>query len=483
MLQYGNASMGELINLLKIHFIRNWSGILNKCVKQTERQQHGLLYEKNVIEFFKLQKTSDYTSPFDAFFVSEQCNLKIPVQIKTAKMCCPIEFGDLKRNISKVEDFILIIGFWKNNRYIIEKEAIYLINSKIFTDNCKCENYSQIIEEMKCISNNVSCDTKWGEFCEKYKNMWDRKNLLQIRFKRDHKTQKRIQCALPYKQSNAFFRKFENININYSENYTEIPTVCSDQYYTKDIIAETIVSKISELLNFDNYDLIVEPSAGSGAFIKPIMNHTNKILAYDIEPKYPNIITQDFLTTSFDKSKKIIFIGNPPFGRQSSLVKKFIKHSCDFGDIICYILPRSFKKDSMISCFPLNFHKIFEEDLPEESFIANGKSYSVPCVFQIWKKMVNERENTVKHLPNGRYNFVKQNTSEKFAFRRVGFYAGKFIFTNLENLSPQSHYFIDSVLNEETIYKLNNLKFLTNNTVGPKSVSKNQLIFELNKIL
>ena len=43
------------------------------------------------------------------------------------------------------------------------------------------------------------------------------------------------------------------------------------------------------------------------------------------------------------------FIGNPPFGRQSSLAKKFIKHicSCDKTKTIAFILPKSFKKDSL----------------------------------------------------------------------------------------------------------------------------------------
>ena len=46
-------------------------------------------------------------------------------------------------------------------------------------------------------------------------------------------------------------------------------------------------------------------------------------------------------------SRKIHVIGNPPFGRQSSLAIKFIKKSCSFSDTISFILPKSFKKDSM----------------------------------------------------------------------------------------------------------------------------------------
>ena len=52
--------------------------------------------------------------------------------------------------------------------------------------------------------------------------------------------------------------------------------------------------------------------------------------------------------------KKIHIIGNPPFGRQSSLAIKFIKKSAEFCDSISFILPKSFKKDSLKKHFPLN---------------------------------------------------------------------------------------------------------------------------------
>ena len=50
--------------------------------------------------------------------------------------------------------------------------------------------------------------------------------------------------------------------------------------------------------------------------------------AFDIEPpetKY-NIVKEDFLELDLNKyNKSLAFIGNPPFGRQSSIAKKFIK--------------------------------------------------------------------------------------------------------------------------------------------------------------
>ena len=39
-------------------------------------------------------------------------------------------------------------------------------------------------------------------------------------------------------------------------------------------------------------------------------------------------------------NKKVLFFGNPPFGRNSSLALKFIKKCCIHGDTIAFILPK-----------------------------------------------------------------------------------------------------------------------------------------------
>ena len=64
---------------------------------------------------------------------------------------------------------------------------------------------------------------------------------------------------------------------------------------------------------------------------------------------------------------------------------QFIKKCCSFANSISFILPKSFKKDSMKKHFPLNYHLIFEMDLPENAFLINNKETDVPCIFQIWQ--------------------------------------------------------------------------------------------------
>jgi hypothetical protein len=258
---------------------------------------------------------------------------------------------------------------------------------------------------------------------------------------------------------------------------TGLKRVGNDCYFTKEHISKSLIEKIS----LNSFDLIIEPSAGSGSFIKNLKNV--KYLAYDIEPKYPEIIKQDYLlldTSQF--TGKILVLGNPPFGKCSSLASKFIKKSCEYADTIAFVLPKSFKKPSKYKAFPLNFHCILIEDLPKNSFTINDKDIDVECSFFIYEKRNYNRNDIPILKSNENYKFIKKEQIELqtnvIAFRRVGVYAGKFIFENTNELSSESHYFI--VLNKEL--NVSNCKFDTNNTVGPKSISKQELIKELNKL-
>jgi len=131
-----------------------------------------------------------------------------------------------------------------------------------------------------------------------------------------------------------------------------------DKYYTKKSVVDECMKSIENHIEFEKNDLIIEPSAGNGAFINGIKSLTNNYKFYDIEPQNEQIEKQDYLLFDYShiNNDNIHIIGNPPFGRQSSLAIKFIKKSCEFADTISFILPMSFKKDSMKKHFPLNFH-------------------------------------------------------------------------------------------------------------------------------
>ena len=271
-----------------------------------------------------------------------------------------------------------------------------------------------------------------------------------------------------------------------------------DKYYTKSSIAKECINIIKKKINIKKSDLIIEPSAGNGSFVSFIKMLSNNYRFYDIEPEVEiinneiiknEIIKQDFLEFDYtqikQEYKKIHIIGNPPFGRQSSLAIKFIKRCCEFAESISFILPKSFKKDSMKKKFKKNYHLIYENDIKENSFLVNGIESNVPCVFQIWQYKNDIRDEIINVEPIN-YKFVKKNDNPDISFRRIGINAGtisKNINNNIIDKSEQSHYFIKFINNKTiNIENLKEIKFDFNNTVGPKSISKQELIKEFNKV-
>lgn len=185
--------------------------------------------------------------------------------------------------------------------------------------------------------------------------------------------------------------------------------VISDQFYTKQDISSKCIKLFLEKIKLSDNDFIIEPSAGTGSFSDYFYKNSYNINAFDIDPKQGYIEKCDFLDLDIDiyKNKNVHCIGNPPFGRQSSLAKKFIKKNALFCKTISFILPKSFRKQSFQKSFPLNFHLIEEIDLDKNSFIIDGKAHNVPCVFQIWVKKNEERFIEPKIIENG-FHFVKK---------------------------------------------------------------------------
>lgn len=177
-----------------------------------------------------------------------------------------------------------------------------------------------------------------------------------------------------------------------------------DKFYTKVDVAKKLINHI----DLKRYDVIIEPSAGNGSFSKNIEN----CLAYDIEPEDASIIKQNFLTLEGDfKGKIILFIGNPPFGKRSSLAKKFISKSIGLGaDTVAFILPKTFNKFSNQKVFPSNWKLVKVLELENSIFLIDKKDYYVPCSFYIW-----ESNSDLKDLRE-----VKQENCGDFIFLNRG---------------------------------------------------------------
>lgn len=261
-----------------------------------------------------------------------------------------------------------------------------------------------------------------------------------------------------------------------------------DQFYTSEPVAKQCFHAIQSVIKSPQNWLWIEPSAGEGVFVKQLAAAKCESIALDIEPRGPGIFKQDFLQWSPPiTEKKVILFGNPPFGRQSSTAKAFIKKACEFADLIAFILPRSFVKPSMFKCFRREFHLIYTWELPKNAFLVNGEHCDVPCVFQIWEKRDHPREPESVEIPNG-FEYVTDAQNYHIAFRRVGVNAGRcHPYHKGKKYSSQSHYFIHLAEKyftrvEQIIEKINTHEF-PSNTVGPRSLSKGEVNRVLNRIL
>ena len=252
-----------------------------------------------------------------------------------------------------------------------------------------------------------------------------------------------------------------------------------DQFYTQTNVAAYCVECI--LAACPSEYTWVEPSAGDGVFLRHVPSHVKRI-ALDIDPKADGIHQQDYLTWTPPEEPLLVF-GNPPFGRQSVLAKSFITKSCQFASVVAFILPRSFTKPSMYQVFPLSFHLIHAHELNSDSFLLNGNSYDVPCVFQIWQKKDIPRPLPEKISPQG-FRYVKDN-SYHFACRRVGVFAGKCYLNYGTEYSIQSHYFIrlESPEKAAAIVEKMNQHVFPSNTVGPRSLSQTEINVVLNGVV
>lgn len=261
-----------------------------------------------------------------------------------------------------------------------------------------------------------------------------------------------------------------------------------DQYYTKSSVAKKCVDKIYASIPQSEMYQWIEPSAGNGVFLKILPNTFDKI-GIDLEPKSADIQQGNFLDWTPISQKKRIFYGNPPFGRQGSLAKSFIKHAAEYADIIAFILPRSFVKPSMSRAFPLKFHCIHSEELEKNAFEVNNVEYDVPCVFQIWVKKDTERALEPAILAEG-FTYVKVDKPFDIAFKRVGGQAGKcypFITDAAAKYNYQYYYYfkLDDEYTPFTqkIIDLINAHVFPSNTVGMRSLSKTEANLVLNQIL
>ena len=267
-----------------------------------------------------------------------------------------------------------------------------------------------------------------------------------------------------------------------------------DKFYTNKDIVGVCYDAIKKHLDIDKKELIIEPSAGNGAFINIIKMLSNNHRFYDIKPENEEIIKKDFLELRIEDcnvtSSGCHIIGNPPFGNKSSKAIAFIKHATNIlkARSISFILPISFKKASLQKSFPPNYHLVYQTVLAPNSFTHLGIPKNIKTVFQIWIRKNRARRVAVKITPASWYSFDKKENSD-ISIRRVGSKIG-FVKLREESDNTNTHWFIKinsatgdiSKLLGGLLGKLNSIRFNKENNIGPLSISKQDIIKKYNSL-
>ena len=183
--------------------------------------------------------------------------------------------------------------------------------------------------------------------------------------------------------------------------------------------------------------------------------------------------------------KTVHIIGNPPYGSQSSLTKKFIRFCSKFADTISFILPSSFKKEYMQIPFPQDFHLISQLPIPPNAFITpTGESFNALCCFQIWKRDKNKPHRIYIKMCPIYFRFVTKDDNPDFSIQRVGIKSGV-ISREIQNKKITTCFFIrlNNDINHEVFYnKFKDIEFPVDNNIGSRSINKNELSFFTNQL-
>lgn len=246
-----------------------------------------------------------------------------------------------------------------------------------------------------------------------------------------------------------------------------------DKYYTKGFIADYCSHLVLE--RYGHSVTYVEPCAGGGAFLGVLPNP----VATDIKPEHPEVTQADVFDLKFGPED--VIVSNPPFGMNASLAKRIFNHIASQGPkAICFVVPRTFRKESTHSQLHLGYSVVLDVDLPDNSFTLDGEDYDVPCVFQIWertkKPRVPKEPESCKWL-----EFVRQKDAD-VAVRRAGGKAGRVL--EGTSHSASSTYFIR--LKHPMVLKalkLMDIGRYVNNTAGVRSIAKSEVISEVNRIM
>jgi hypothetical protein len=179
-----------------------------------EVQFHGFTFEKWVRDTFfdgyegKYMQKWDIPPDKNSQLCIPSGYRNIPVSVKTAKYGSPIGLGDVRRQRSIDMPFVIIVGFWKQRTP--SEKWFEEIGVALFTVPVWSGLWGALtIEEISEIDSRIKDLTLPYAIARQTAQSWKSSRVLQsggeivINPKIDSKSQRRIQCSIPF---NTFWR-------------------------------------------------------------------------------------------------------------------------------------------------------------------------------------------------------------------------------------------------------------------------------------
>ena len=258
-----------------------------------------------------------------------------------------------------------------------------------------------------------------------------------------------------------------------------------EQFYTPTDLAERLVAEVVARVSDFKTRTVLEPAGGTGAFVDAAERAgAAKILSIDIEPKHEKVSRADFLEHVVPEHNAIT-ISNPPFGRNNSLSIPFFNRAADYSEYICFIVPRSWRKWSVINRLDRRFELIHDEDLQIDYEDEDGKRLVVQnrlnTCFQIWKRSATPRP-LVRVVDNGLVTKTSSKDAD-VALTVFGFNCGR-VRTDFERRANSTQMFL-KLNHPDALKALQTADFsrFYKNTAYTEALSLQEINFLLNEII
>ena len=202
-----------------------------------------------------------------------------------------------------------------------------------------------------------------------------------------------------------------------------------EQYYTPAALAEKLTREVLAIVGSFEGRIVLEPAGGTGAFIKAArMLGAHEFVSFDIDPKFEGVASGDFLEQPLTLENAIA-ISNPPFGRNNSLSIPFFNKAADHAEFICFIVPRSWRKWSVLNRLDRRFELVADHDIVIDYVDDEGSRISrqllLKTCFQIWRRLpVGETRPLYRVRDTGLVTKVRPEEAD-VALRVFGFNCGR----------------------------------------------------------